>query len=338
MQPIRLLVTDFDGTVINSAKEVPFYTTFRDRINELRRDYGTVWVVCTGRSLGAFRDKFILMQKTGIRPDFVVSRHAYIHSLTPFGYMPHVFWNLHIRYQLWLSLLDASAAIKEWYDVICRFASGVRTVKAGKYRLWLRFDSEETASSVATMLKEKTRPYHHLTVFKYLFEVDVRLVPFTKGLAVAELAHRLEIDPTHILAVGNGHNDISMLDGKTAKMTGCPANSDPEVIEVVHQSGGHIANCGSLEGVLEILDAYKTGTVRSDLPADWIDPAQTANSLNWQSKAAHKGHTPRSRTLPWVLAAAAYVVLLVLAIYMTSFPFARLITKPFWILINRLAF
>lgn len=330
MQDIRLIATDLDGTIIGSANELPLYTTFRDRIRELRRRNHATWVVCTGRSLRAFRDFFTPMRMMGVVPEFVIVRHAYIYGLTQFGYMPHLLWNLKIRYLLWHSYANTRRVVDEWHDMICHFSSGVTTVKKGKDRLWLRFDSEEAAASVAEILKEKVKPYHHLQVFKYLMEVDVRPVPYTKGLAVSELAQHLGLDRDQILAIGNGHNDISMLDGQTARLTGCPANSEAEVVEVVHRAGGHIAARNSLAGVMDILNAYQTGAVKSDLPADWEDPTHCANSRNPRA-AKHADRRPPGVS-PWVLVATSYTVLLVFAIYV-GFPFSSWIAKPYWLLL-----
>ena len=330
MQEISLIATDLDGTIIGSANELPLYTTFRDRINALRASHRALWVVCTGRSMRAFRDFFTPMRMMGVVPDFVIVRHAYIYGLTRFGYVPHLFWNLHIRYLLWAASLNTSRIIDEWHEMVSHFSTGVTTVKKGRDRLWLRFDSEEAASAVAGLLREKAAPFHHLQVFKYLMEVDVRGVPFTKGLAVAELAQHLGLARDNILAIGNGHNDISMLDGKTAMMTGCPANSEAEVIDVVHKAGGHIAGGNSLSGVMEILDAYTNDAVRSDLPAGWEDPAQTVNSKS--RRTTPRGDRRPPGLNPFVLGVAVYTVILVFAIHV-GFPLSGWIAKPYWMMV-----
>jgi len=326
MQKIQLIATDLDGTIIGSARELPLYVPFRDRVNELRRQYDTAWVICTGRTLGTFREFFTPMRMMGSVPDFVIVRHAYIYGLTRFGYMPHLFWNLQIRYLLSMSDFNTQEAINEWEEQVCHFSTGVTTVKKRRDRLWLRFDCDEAAVVAADMLREKIRPYHHLQIFKYLREVDIRPVPFTKGLAVSELAQHLGIASDHVLAIGNGHNDISILDGRTAKLTGCPANSEPEVIEVVHRAGGHIASENSLAGVLEILDAYMTDTVKSDLPATWKNPSTLPNDRPQRTDRHRKKRPPLMN--PWLVGAMTYVVLLALASF-SLIPLSRWIMWPF---------
>jgi hypothetical protein len=166
-------------------------------------------------------------------------------------------------------------------------------------------------------------------------EVDVREVPYTKGLAVAELAAHLGLRRENVLAVGNGSNDISMLAGDIASHTGCPSNSEPEVMEVVHRSGGHIATGRTLAGVLEIMEATQAGSVRSDLPENWRPPEEQPNPLSSRS-SRDRGRTQsaarwRRKATWWMVPAMAYTVLAVFASF-DVLPFGGLITRPFaWI-------
>jgi HAD superfamily hydrolase (TIGR01484 family) len=327
MAMIRMLACDLDGTLIGSANEFPLYNNFREKINDLRRTNNIIWVACTGRSLSSFRDFFSPMRMMGIMPDYVIVNHAYIYVIGKYGYMPHLLWNLRIRYLIWASQLYVSEAIDEWHEMITAVSLGVSTIRRKKDRLCLRFDSEESATVAAELLKERVKPFRHLQVFKYLMEVDVRSVPFTKGLAVSELASHLKIPASEILVIGNGHNDISMMYRNIAHHVGCPANSEDEVIETVHNVGGHIAKSRSLGGVLEILEAYQTGTVCSDLPADWVPPTKRYNpslgrSPKERRKKVHAGKI-------WLLIIVLYVVLTVFATF-HLIPFVSdLIAKPF---------
>ncbi|MDD4870831.1 MAG: HAD family hydrolase [Kiritimatiellae bacterium] len=327
MAMIRMLACDLDGTLIGSANEFPLYNNFREKIEELRRTNNIIWAACTGRSLSSFRDFFSPMRMMGIMPDYVIVNHAYIYGIGKYGYMPHLFWNLRIRYLIWASQLYVSEAIDEWHEMITGVSLGVSTLRKKKDHLCLRFDSEESATVAANLLKEKAKPYRHLQVFRYLMEVDVRSVPFTKGLAVSELARHLEIPASEILAIGNGHNDISMMSSNVAHNVGCPANSEDEVIENVHKVGGHIAKNRSLGGVLEIMDAYQTGMVCSDLPSDWVPPSERYNSSPGRSPRERRRKMKTGRI--WLFIAVLYVVLTVFASF-HLIPFVSgIIKKPF---------
>jgi hydroxymethylpyrimidine pyrophosphatase-like HAD family hydrolase len=328
---IRLIATDLDGTLIGGVNEFPLYKDFRDKINELRRHNNAVWAACTGRSRRSFREFFSPMQSMGIMPDYVIVNHAYISKLRSIGYVPHFFWNLRIRYLIWSSQLHSQDAIREWHQMIRGGAHGVRTVRLRRNRLHLRFDSEESAKVAASLLRDKVKPYRHLHVFEYMREVDVRPVPFTKGLALQELARHLDIGRENILAIGNGHNDISMLDGTVAAFTGCPVNSDAEVMEVVHEARGHIATCRALTGVMEILGAYEGGEVCSDLPENWRPPDKQPHPRPEERRRHGQGGKREWRKAWWGLG-ILYAVAMVFASF-GLLPFSGVIMKPYnWLM------
>ncbi len=328
---IKLLVTDLDGTLIGNADEFPLYSVFKDRLDELRETDKTYWVACTGRTYRSFSNFFYPMKSLGILPDFIIVRHAYILVHTKVGYIPRLFWNLHIFHLIWRQKMYAREVLDHWRGMIVGASTGVKVVAQGRDELRLRFESDDSANTVAKMLEEKLGHYKHLKVFNFLREIDVHPVPFTKGLSVFELAKYLDIDSKNILAIGNGHNDISMLSADVAGLTGCPANSEPEVMRLVHERGGHIADRRILRGVLDIIDSYKNGTVNSELPAWWVAPPKTLNMR--RIKHSHKKSSTqelRARSV-FIMLGVGYAVLVVFA-HFGIIPFADIIMKPFSLL------
>lgn len=326
MEDIRLIATDLDGTLIGRVDEFPLYTAFRDRLRRLRRENGTVWAVCSGRSMRSFKKMFSPMRAMGLSPDVVIVRHAFIYTRGRIvRYRPHVLWNLRILLLLWLDRFSSRRAIAEWHNLITRTTHGVRTVRRRKDRLWLRLATEEAAAYAATELRKRVQDFRHFRVFHYRKEVDVRSVPFTKGMALRELSRYLNVARDHVLAIGNGYNDISALDGSVARYTGCPGNSEPEVMATVHKAGGHIAQERSLKGVIEIMDAVVQGNVCSDLPPWWEDPAKGENPSH-NRPPSRRG---QRRVKNAVLAAmAAYTTLLVFA-SMGLVPRSEVVMKPY---------
>lgn len=330
---IRLLATDLDGTLIGSVSDFPLYTVFRERLEDLRRAHGTLWAACTGRSFKSFWAFFSPMRTMGLTPDFVVIRHAYIYGRTRWGYVPHVFWNVHIRYHRWRESLYVHDALDEWEARLTGGALGVASAYRHGSRLCLTFRSDEAAATAADLLAQWMEPFRHLRLFRYRREVDIREVPHTKGLAVAELAARLGIRRDEVLAIGNGTNDISMLDGAVAVLTGCPANSEPEVTQTVHRSGGHIASQRALAGVLEILEAVTEGKIHSELPPFWQPPEEGPNPMAKSIPPRRPLRPVRGRTrsfrrrTPWILAGSMYAVLTAFAAF-DLIPWGWLVLKP----------
>lgn len=340
-RPIRLIATDLDGTLDGNGCAITRYQDFADRLERYHERYGAEWVVCTGRSLRSFESVLKPLQALGIEPKYVIVHHAYIYKRGRRGYWPHLFWNASIRFHVWSSTLYLRGALNEWQRMVRGMNDHVTTVFHRRNRLCLRFRAEESAEAAAELLRKKAAVFKHLRVFHYMQEVDVRTVPFTKGMALGELAQRLGIGNADILAIGNGHNDISMLDGEAAGATGCPVNAEVDVMETVHRSGGHVAQSRGLDGVIEVLDAWLDDTVSSELPVWWTPNKQQKNPKSIGRRMNHPGrhhHAPAPRAALWVGILAAYTVLVVFASF-DVIPYAEQIMKPFTLvagLIDRL--
>jgi len=316
-----MFVTDADGTLMGRRPEFDQYRAFRAKINDLRHTYGAIWVVCTGRSLGGYKRIFRPMNVFGIKPDYVIARHAYIYECKPWGFLPHWIWNLRV---LWLQRRDDLAlrrAMPRLRRAVLSRNPFAKVSYFSRERLTFRFEDEGAANFGAEILKTEARPYRYLQIFQTPGEVDVRVIPFTKGLAVSELARHLKVENSRILVVGDGHNDISMMEMTPPCHTACPANAAAEVIEAVHQTHGHIASDRSLGGVMEVLTAYETGCVNDKLPEGWI-------GHNRSGHAPRKSPGIRGLGTLVMLFLVVYTTLLVLCSF-TKFPGRKAIMAPY---------
>ncbi len=79
---------------------------------------------------------------------------------------------------------------------------------------------------------------------------------FSKAAVLSDLAKRLGVKKENIIAIGDGLNDISMLNGSVTKRVGCPANASEEVVAAVKKTGGIISSKESAAGTLEIIKQY----------------------------------------------------------------------------------
>jgi HAD superfamily hydrolase (TIGR01484 family) len=324
---IRLLATDLDGTLIGRANEFGLYEDFRELLDRIRGNGGVFWAVCTGRTLRSFERFFTPMSAVGISPDFVIVKHAYIYGIGRFGFAPHRLWNLRLRMEILSDRLRVRRAIRGWHAMVVRRFVRVRTIAKRSDRICLRFDSDDAAEAAAELLRREAETYRHVKVFRYSREVDVRSVPFTKGLSVSELARHLGVAREDVLAVGDGHNDLSMLDGDTAGMVGCPANAEAEVVERVHEANGHISDKRYLSGVLDVIKSHAAGTVRSELPDWWSNPAHGQNPRS--TRRSGSGRRARRRLMRLaLLLASGYAVLVAFASF-GLVPLSGVIMRPY---------
>lgn len=322
-----MFVTDADGTLMGQRPEFDQYRAFRARINELRSKYGILWVVCTGRSLGGYKSIFSPMRTFGISPDYVIVNHAYIFECRKWGHLPHWIWNLRILWLQWKDELTVRRALPKIRRAVMAHNPFVRVMVANSQRLLFRFDDESAAEFGAEVLREKIRPYKYLQMFQSAGEICVRVIPFTKGVAVMELARHLGVSNSQILVVGDGHNDISMMELQPPCRTACPANAQPEVVATVHRTHGHIAAERNMSGVMEVLAAYEQGVLNDRLPADWVE------SEPHHSPRPHPHGIRGVMGTTILLTIVGYTTLLVVA-YFINFPGRDLILKPYQIFVH----
>lgn len=324
---IALLVTDLDGTLIGRSNQMHLYPRFNELIAGFRKNPDFKWVVCTGRFLRSYKVVMQPLHLLGLQPDYVVARHAYIYSCEKVGYIPHFIWNVRTIANIMRKKLQTSSIIDKLYEMLCeqREAGVPGCIYRNHERLVLRFESEESAANTAVVVRQQLEDHRYLSVFRYLRDLDIRLVPFTKGLAVKQLAMHLGLSAADILVIGNGHNDVSMMRKDVAHFYGCPRNSDAEVIDLVHDVGGHVARNTAMAGVIEIIEAVLGGAVDSSYPPGWT-PAQNQAVRLSHRLSSHRKKAAEFRRVSLVAAMAA-ILLLVLANF-NLLPLSSLIMKP----------
>ena len=95
--------------------------------------------------------------------------------------------------------------------------------------------------------------YLHSTVYLRITHRD-----FHKGSTLSYLANKLSIPKENVFAIGDGENDLGMLDSRYAGMIACPANASSCVKNQVCKHNGYVSNSALVAGTLEALEFYFT--------------------------------------------------------------------------------
>jgi hydroxymethylpyrimidine pyrophosphatase-like HAD family hydrolase len=248
---IKLLSTDFDGTLVNHLGNPRVDPELFQVLGELRHQ-GVLWAINTGRALshileGLAEDHF------PIEPDYILTSERHVFRPTPGGAGWENFgdWNMHCDLahdSLFLEAEPLMAEIKSFIE---------RETQA-------RFINDHTGLGFVAICDEEVNRVlafvdarrGHLPDFSYQRNtVYVRFChqDYSKGAALSELGRLLDIPREEIFAAGDHLNDIPMLDGRHARWSACPGNSAEEVKEVVRVVGGHVAEGHGSTGVVEAL-------------------------------------------------------------------------------------
>lgn len=246
---------DFDDTIMMGEEHDPrIDPQFFDCIRWIRANYGAAWGICTGRSLPQLVEGFN-QGKFPFLPDFAVVREREIYFPGQFGrWLPHEQWNE-----------DCSKEHKKLFRkakrVLGKMQKFVESETEGR---WVSVEGDP-AGIVATSDEEMDRNIEYLEtlpkVSNLTYERNSIYLRFShsgyrKGTGLLECAQRWGVGSSHILAVGDNFNDMSMFDSAVSSACGCPGNAIPDVKKLIAERGGKVGTKPGSLGVMEVLGYY----------------------------------------------------------------------------------
>ena len=251
--PIKLLSTDFDGTLVAHDTDPVLHPPCMELIGDLQRA-GAVWAINTGRSVELL-ESGLLDFEFPIRPDFILTSERDVFRPSKNGggaWEPFGDWNERCAREHEELFSSARSVLAEVVDFVNR-KTKARLIYHSEGLEGLIAASDDEMDRI-TQFIEKARAkqpkfnYQRNTIYLRFCHTD-----YHKGAALGELSRLLKIAPGEIFAAGDHHNDISMLDGRYAQYPACPANAIEAVKQTVSEAGGYVAGgeCGA--GVYEAL-------------------------------------------------------------------------------------
>ena len=249
---IRLLSTDFDGTVVSRVSEP---VLDRQCIQLIRRmqDAGAIWTINTGRSVDLL-ESGLADYSFPIRPDFILTNERDVFRPGQNGDKWEAFgdWNERCAREHARLFSSSQSVLAEVVDFVTQKTKARLIYHSEGLEGLVATDDEEMNRITRFIEKARERQpkfhYQRNTVYLRFCHAD-----YHKGAALAELARLVKIPRENIFAAGDHHNDISMLDGKVAAMPSCPANAIDEVKDAVRAASGYVAQREHGAGVHEAL-------------------------------------------------------------------------------------
>ncbi len=249
---IRLLSTDFDGTLVNPRATPPVVPELFRALQELRAN-GVSWAVNTGRTLWHLEDGLRREYRFPLEPDFVVAEERDVYRRTRNGgWEPLGEWNTRSAAHLDEMYHLAGPLLAEVLAHLERFEGAQPIHDRGRFIGAVTGNLEDMEKLCVFLDKLRAR----LPVFNYQRNtIYVRFChnDYSKGTVLAEITRHLGLPREQVFAAGDHHNDLAMLDGRFAGHVACPSNSCEEVKLAVRTAGGYVANGAASAGVVEAL-------------------------------------------------------------------------------------
>ena len=251
--PIKLISTDFDGTLFAEFESPPIPRQLLDLIARLQSD-GAKWIINTRREMSSLMET---LARAGIllEPDYLVLVEREIHLHRNSQYVPLEDWNAECtRTHADLFALLEPALPRVIESIKQRFHASIYEDAYSPLCLIAR--DNEQMDAIHNYLNEFCLSIPNLTVVRNDVYARFSHQAFNKGSALGEIARRLGIASREVLAVGDHLNDLPMLSPQYANFLAAPANAVPCVKEAVLKAGGYISPRPHGHGVADAIKYY----------------------------------------------------------------------------------
>lgn len=248
--PIKLISTDFDGTIFAEFETPPIPPSLTELIGGLQSQ-GAKWVINTGRDMSS------LMESLGrahipIQPDYLVLVEREIYERQGGQFVAVQPWNdacASDHQTLFTRVRQEVVTLANWVN--SRF---VATVYEDPHSpLCIIAGNNGDMDEINARLDEYALTVPNLIVVRNDVYARFSHVAYNKGTALAEISRRLSVSPAEVFVAGDHLNDLPMLKPEFAGHIATPANGVPQVLAAVQAHGGFVSRERQGHGVAEAL-------------------------------------------------------------------------------------
>jgi hydroxymethylpyrimidine pyrophosphatase-like HAD family hydrolase len=255
---IRLLSTDFDGTLIDFAAAPQVDRELFEVLAALRSQ-GVLWAINTGRALRHILEG-LAEHGFPLQPDFILTSERHIFRPSPAlnggspGWEDFGPWNAQCD-------LAHDALFFQTKAMMAEIRSFIQKETAARFiddftGLGFVGSSDEEVNRILHFVDSRRIHFPDFAYQRNTLYVRFCHQDYHKGAALGELGRLLEIPREQIFAAGDHLNDLPMLDGRHARWVACPGNSAEEVKELVRVVGGHVSQGRAGTGTVEALKRF----------------------------------------------------------------------------------
>jgi HAD superfamily hydrolase (TIGR01484 family) len=251
--PIKLISTDFDGTLFAEFENPPIPRHLLELIASLQTQ-GAKWVINTGREMTSLMET---LARAGIslEPDYLVVVEREIHLHRNSQYIGLEEWNAsctRTHKELFALVKPELPRIIDWIN---------RHFHASIYEdiyspLCLIARDNAQMDGIHEYLRGFCESVPNLSVVRNDVYARFSHQAFNKGSALGEIARILSIRGEEIFAIGDHLNDLPMLSTQYAGFLAAPANAVPEVKQAVRTGAGYISPRSHGSGVADAIKYY----------------------------------------------------------------------------------
>jgi HAD superfamily hydrolase (TIGR01484 family) len=248
---LKLISTDFDGTLFAEFENPPVPKKLQDLIGRLQAA-GATWVINTGRDLSSLLES-MGRAHLAIKPDFVVIVEREIYRRNQTEFVEDKPWNKASRAahaELFRRVHGDLPRLRAWVE--SRFKATIYEDIFSPFCFIA--ESYAEAETISEYLGEYCRSVPNLAVVRNDVYARLSHEAFNKVTALAEIGRQLGITSEQTFAIGDHLNDVPMLSRKYARWLGAPSNAIALIKSLVSGQEGHVSELHCGHGVAEALE------------------------------------------------------------------------------------
>lgn len=252
---IQLISLDFDGTIL--SYDDPAGVMHPDVIAVLNAAgaRGVRWCANSGRQFEDQRDVIERSVVRGLRhlPDAYICCESVVYIRDGADYASFEPWNTDAFKNLAACHTRVQQRLGAQLDVIREKYQPVITDVGTLTTSFLLSDHIDAVFSLTRELEQSLAGMDDVHIIRNGGWVAVNHRALGKGNALRAFASYAGIPAAHILAMGDHHNDLTMLQGDVAAHVGCPGDAIPEVRQAVKRAGGRVGSLAGPPGTAEVI-------------------------------------------------------------------------------------
>jgi len=251
--PIKLISTDFDGTIFSEFETPPIPECLVELIGQLQAA-GARWVINTGRDMSSLMEA-LGRSRLPIQPDYLVLVERAIYERQGGRYVDVAHWNdacAADHGELFTRVSQDVPALGGWVNA--RFKATV--YEDPHSPLCVIAANNGDMDEIHVRLEEYCQTLPDLTVVRNDVYARFSHRAYNKGTALAEITRLLGLNRKQVFAVGDHLNDLPMLSTEYAASIATLGNAVPEVLTLVRQQGGFVSGLSRGEGVYDALHHF----------------------------------------------------------------------------------
>lgn len=257
MNNLKLLATDFDGTLVGFDTNESCEESLAIELEKISRD-GIIWTINTGRPFDILLEGLEHFNSP-IKPDYIITDERHLYYPSDDGSWKSLGnWNEECDFLHDKLFQTCGSFFEQIHDLIAEYDGAVR----------IHRDAQGTPEGLLAQhgalldeIGERLLQHEHRPD-DFLFQRSDTHLRFchqfyNKGSTLAELSRLVSIKADYILAIGDHHNDLAMLDNRVASMVACPSNAHEAVKKKVLQLQGHVSEYPAGKGTSEAISRYQ---------------------------------------------------------------------------------